>query len=99
MRFSDQLGTITCKCVAHAGKPVLFVSHAGGDWQFYCSDSNHDFNDDAANKRDLVLVHIAHLVAQDPSLDELFDLPVDMGAERESVGSPWTRFPDSDSTD
>ena len=96
MPFPDGLGTITCRCVLEKGAPVLFVSHAGNDWQMYCRAENHDFEDEAAMKRDLVLVHIKHLVSYDPTLDALSNLPVDMGAEREYIGAQWTTFEDSD---
>jgi len=94
--FPEQLGGIACRCVIDGVRPVGFVSHAGGDWQFYCSDREHDFDDAAAMRRDLTLVHVWHLVAMDPSLEELADLPVDMGAERQSVGASWERFDDKD---
>jgi hypothetical protein len=96
MPFPDNLGVITCRCVLEAGKPVLFVSHAGGDWQMYCHDSNHDFQDEAAMKNELVVVHVAHLLAQDATLNDVADLAVDMGAERSHPGGPWTRFEDAD---
>ena len=78
------------------GKAVLFVSHAGGDWQMYCHDSNHNFNDEDALKKEIVTVHVAHLVARDPTLNDVADLPEDMGAERTEVGGNWTRFEDKD---
>lgn len=95
MPFPEDLGTIACQCVISGAKPVLFVSHAGGDWQMYCHWRNHDF---ASNNiaRELKVVHVAHLVAQDPSLDDVSDLPVDMGAERAHVGGVWERFEDRD---
>jgi hypothetical protein len=77
-------------------KPILFVSHAGTDWQMYCDDKNHDFDDVLAMKRDLILVHVTHLLAIDPSLNAIADLPTDMAAEREAVGSSWMRFSNSD---
>jgi hypothetical protein len=95
-RFSEDLGVITCRCVLEAGEPVRFVSHAGGDWQMYCHDSRHDFADAAAMKRDLVVVHVAHLVARDATLNDVADLPVDTGAERSCAGGAWTRFEDRD---
>lgn len=62
----------------------------------YCRDTNHDFGDEAALKDELVVVHVAHLLARDPTLNEISDLPVDMGAERAHVGDSWTRFEDTD---
>lgn len=96
MPFPDNLGVITCQCVLSKYEPVRFVSHAGGDWQMYCSDANHDFTDEAAMQRELTLVHVAHLLARDATLQEIADLPVDMGAERTHPGGPWTYFPDAD---
>lgn len=96
MKFREDLGVIACHCVVSGEKPVLFVSHAGGDWQMYCHDSNHDFTSRDAMLRELCTVHVAHLLALDPGLQALADLPVDMGAERASAGSAWTRFPDAD---
>lgn len=76
--------------------PVLFVSHAEGDWQMYCHDSNHDFNDEQHMRNALTVVHVAHLVARDPTLNDVADLPVDMGAERTRIGGTWTRYTDED---
>lgn len=96
VRFPEALGVIACRCVTEGGSPVLAASHAGGDWQMYCRWDGHDFDDDDALKRELVLVHVEHLVAVDPTLLELADLPEDMGAERSAVGAPWVRFEDKD---
>ncbi len=62
----------------------------------YCSWDAHDFTDDAAMNAELLLVHIDHLVAGDPSLLELADLPEDMGADRAGRGQPWQRYEDKD---
>ncbi len=96
MPYPQSLGAIACHCVISGERPVGFVSHAGGDWQFYCSDSAHDFSDPHAMKQELALVHIAHLVLRDSTLDELSDLPVDQGAERAAPGAPWQFFDDRD---
>ena len=96
MSFREDLGVITCRCAVEQSKPILFVSHAGADWQMYCDDKNHDFGDSLAMERDLVLVHISHLIAKDPSLNAIAELLVDMAAERNAPGSSWTRFSDSD---
>jgi len=96
MTYPENLGTITCRCVLFEGQPVLFVSHAGGDWQMYCDWRNHDFSDPDVLKNELVLAHVGHLVACDPTLNEVADLPADMAAERSRVGGPWERYADSD---
>ena len=96
MSFPDNLGVITCRCVLEKNEPVLFVSHAGGDWQMYCRDTNHDFEDEVAMKNDLVVVHVAHLLAQDATLNDIAYLPNDMAAERSHVGGSWSIFENAD---
>ena len=96
MPFPEALGVIACQCVITGRKPVLAASHAGGDWQLYCGWDAHDFNDDVAMRNELRLVHVAHLLVSDPSLADLADLPVDMGAERAARGLPWVRYEDKD---
>ncbi len=94
--FPDGLGVIACRCVIEGRLPVLFASHAGGDWQMYCDWRSHDFDSPAALKNELALVHIEHLIAQDETLMSLADLPLDTGAERLAVGRPWERYEDKD---
>ena len=96
MPFPEQLGVFACTCVIFKDQPVCFVSHAGGGWQMYCSDKNHDFEDEEGLLKEIKTVHIHHLLCKDPTLNEVCDLPVDMGAEREYAGAPWKYFPDKD---
>jgi hypothetical protein len=96
MTYPENLGVISCNCVTLHKKPVLYVSHAGEEWQMYCHWKNHDFSDSAVLKNELHLIHVTHLVSRDPSLNDVSDLPVDMGADRDSISSPWVRFEDGD---
>ncbi len=62
----------------------------------YCRAENHDFEDSEAMRRELTVVHIRHLIAQDPTLNEVCELPKDMGAERDGIGAKWKYFYDAD---
>ncbi len=42
------------------------------------------------------VVHVAHLVASDGTLEAVSDLAIDMAAERRVVGGPWKRYEDKD---
>lgn len=95
MTFPADLGAIACQCVISGARPVLAVSHSGGDWQMYCDWQSHDFRSPDITM-ELKLVHVAHLLAQDPTLEAVADLPIDMGAERPHVGGAWQRFDDGD---
>lgn len=45
---------------------------------------------------ELTVIHIAHLTRMDPTLEQIADLDVDIGAQRTCVGGAWTRFADRD---
>jgi hypothetical protein len=80
------LGVLTTINVIN-GAPILLVSHDldDGGWQFLCGTTN-----DADAGR---IVHLAEILATDPTLKELGDLPLGWIAFREFIGGPWKREP------
>jgi len=78
-------GALVCEHVFDASRPVLLVSHEGGDWQFLCGSVDHASWDTAR------VVGINHLFDGDPSLRELLDLPAGWDAERAKIGEAWAR--------
>ncbi|MEZ4311223.1 MAG: hypothetical protein R3F14_24545, partial [Polyangiaceae bacterium] len=70
-----------------AGAPILMVSHDedDGGWQFLCGTTN-----DPADGR---IVHLADIVAMDPTVESVADLPLQWVAYREAVGGEWHREP------
>jgi hypothetical protein len=81
-----QLGILTTAAVL-AGAAILMVSHDADDggWQFLCGTTN-----DPADGR---IVHLEEIVARDPSVTEVADLPLGWVAFRSVVGGNWTREP------
>jgi hypothetical protein len=81
-----QLGVLTTAAVL-AGAPILMVSHDedDGGWQFLCGTSN-----DPEQGR---IVHLAEIVAIDPSVTAVADLPVGWVAFRSAVTREWIREP------
>jgi hypothetical protein len=82
-----RLGVITTAPVL-AGAPIMMVSHDADDggWQFLCGTTN-----DPADGR---IVHLAEMVALDPTVTEVADLPLGWVAFRAKVGGEWTREPE-----
>lgn len=73
-----------CAHVAQ-GADVLYVSHdADGDWQFLCGAIH-----DPEKGDEPVIQCLEHIVARDPSLNELAGLCSSHRAERKSADSPW----------
>jgi hypothetical protein len=79
-----RLGILTTTAVI-AGAPILMVTHDADDggWQFLCGTTN-----DPADGR---IVHLAEIVAMDPSVTEVADLPLGWVAFRTGAGGDWTR--------
>jgi hypothetical protein len=75
----------TLKQIVALKEPILFVIHDAdeADWQFLSGKS--------VSQKDLLLVSLESLVTEDPSLNELADLPQGWYATRTTVRSAWER--------
>lgn len=76
----------TTAAVLHARAPILFVSHEilDGVWLVL---------DDGADGGELLPVALAEVLARDPALAELLDLPPGWEARRAGPAAPWRRYP------
>jgi len=85
-REDPQFGVITTAAVL-SGAPIVMVSHDvdDGGWQFLCGTTQ-----DPADGR---IVHLEEIVAMDPTLLEIADLPLGWVAFRGAPGGAWTREP------
>ena len=81
-----RLGVLTTAPVL-GGAPIVMVSHDADDggWQFLCGTTN-----DPAHGR---IVHLEEIVAMDPTVTEVADLPLGWVAFRARVSGEWTREP------
>jgi len=71
--------------VMDAEEPVTYVSHdSDGDWQF--------LGDKMSDGGGPVLSCLHHPLDDDPTLDELHDLPLNWYATRKNPSAPWQRF-------
>jgi hypothetical protein len=71
------------------GAPVLLVTHDADDggWQFLSGAT--------VDEADGRVVGLGNMLARDPSLGELADLPEGWRARRAARGNPWRRERDS----
>ena len=78
----DHLAVYVCHHVFTHERPVLFVSHNDGDWQFLCGASHEE--------EDLPqVVGVEHVVGYDSTVEQVANIGVHEEAERESVAHPW----------
>jgi len=82
----ENVAVFTTTQVLRLGQPVLHVSHDAEDgaWQFHTGAKQ-------VSKKDVMLIALSEMVELDPSICELADLPCGWFADRESIGSPWSR--------
>lgn len=80
----SEVPAFVCDHVFTTAKPILFVSHEDGDWQFLCGGVH-------AEDETPRVVGSNHLLERDPTLLEVLALPFGWIAEREAVGGDWTR--------
>lgn len=87
-KFSDAENTavFTCNHIIDEKSPILYATHdEEGDWQFLCGGNNHT----EANAK---IISLKQAVELDNTLNELYEMPVGVGAEREKVGAKWIPF-------
>ena len=65
---------------------VLYVTHDADDgcWQFLCGGEH--------TTEDAVVVGMGEIVRIDPSVNDLFEMPEGLGANREEVNGEWKPF-------
>ena len=81
----NNCATFTMRQVMDKAEPILLVTHDENDhgWQFIGSTE--------ASMEDAMLVTLKSIVAIDPSVVEVADLPPGWQAVRSAPGQPWMR--------
>lgn len=88
-KFKEKENTacFTCDHVMNKEKPILFVSHDNDDssWQFLFGTENH-------TDTNIKNISIKQAIEIDSTINELYEMPDGLCAERESVGAEWKIF-------
>jgi hypothetical protein len=83
---SDKTSVFTTRYVIRDKRPITYVTHEeDGTWQFFSSDEFENFEEIA------MIVGLGEIVALDPSLLELADMPVGHYAIRETANAKWSK--------
>jgi hypothetical protein len=86
--FKDNENTacFTCKHIINEKKPILYASHdSEGDWQFLCGKEGHI-------EGDAKIISLKSATELDQSLNDLFEMPKGVGAERKTKNDKWKPF-------
>jgi len=87
--FSDPKNTacMVCSHVLRENAPILRVTHDEDDgmWQFLCGNENHLVEHAKT-------IALSEAVSIDTSINELHEMPLGVGATRESKNEKWQPF-------
>lgn len=87
-KFSDaeNKAVFTCNHVTDDKSPILYVEHdSEGDWQFLCGQNDH-------TEENAKIISLKQAVELDKSLNDLYKMPIGVGAERQEIGGKWNPF-------
>ncbi len=88
-KFAEPESTacFTCDHVFNRQREILYAVHDGEDgaWQFMCGESDHT----ESNGK---LITLKQATEIDETINDLFEMPLGVGAERGSVKEKWKPF-------
>ncbi len=84
---SENTACITCDHVVNRQRPILYASHESEDgmWQFLCGQEGHT----EANAK---VISLKQATIIDPTINDLYEMPFGVGAERRTKESKWVPF-------
>ena len=83
----ENTACFVCDHVLNKQRPILYASHddEDGTWQFLCGQNDHT----EANAK---LISLKQVTEIDETLNDLYEMPLGVGAERETITSKWQPF-------
>lgn len=88
-KFKDDENTFcfVCDHVLSKQRPILYVAHdkEDGSWQFLCGQDDHT----EVNAKIISLKQAAEI---DTTINDLYEMPLGVGAERKSTKDKWVPF-------
>jgi hypothetical protein len=86
-KFDEEknVAVFTVKQIFKENKPILYVCHdeEDGAWQFLTGEP--------VEEKDSMVVALEEIIEHDPTINELFDLPMGYYAMREFIDDIWIR--------
>lgn len=78
---------IICDHVANKERPIPYACHDGddGSWQFLCGQDDH-------NESNAKVISLKNVTEIDETINDLYEMPLGVGAEREKPGAKWIPF-------
>lgn len=88
-KFQDPENTacIVCDHVFNNDRPILHVTHDADDggWQFMCGMDDHD-------ESNAKIISLKQATEIDSSINDLYEMPLGVSAERETIKDKWKPY-------
>lgn len=87
-KFKDPENTacIVCNHVLSKERPILYAAHDGeADWQFLCGQDDH-------TEENAKIISLKQVTELDQTVNDLYEMPFKVGAERKNVKDKWQPF-------
>lgn len=82
--MENNKAVFTTKYILENNSPITYVVHdSDGDWQFFGPEEN-------IIDTDIRVIAFEEILAMDPSIEELLDIPAGTEAWREDKDTEWT---------
>lgn len=84
---AENTACIVCDHVVNKERPILYASHDADDgtWQFLCGQDDH-------NESNAKVISLKNVTEIDETINDLYEMPLGVGAEREKPGAKWIPF-------
>lgn len=82
---AENTACFVCDHVLSKQRPILYVAHdkEDGSWQFLCGQDDHT----EANAK---IISLKNATVIDTTINDLYEMPLGVGAERKSIKDKWT---------
>lgn len=76
-----------CDHVLNKQRPILYASHdeEDGAWQFLCGQDDH-------KEENAKIISLKEATELDTTINDLYEMPLGVGAERKSKKDKWISF-------
>jgi len=84
---AENTACFVCDHVLSKQRPILYVTHdkEDGSWQFLCGQDDHT----EANAK---IISLKNATVIDTTINDLYEMPLGVGAERKSIKDKWVPF-------
>lgn len=84
---SENTACFVCDHVMHKKRPILYATHEDEDgaWQFLCGFKDH-------TNSNIKIISLKQATEIDASINDLYEMPQGVGAERRSIHNKWVPF-------